>query len=581
MKVILFILILISVLTPVTAATSDSYVIPLTDPVYGEIDALYISQGLSTASSSRPWSRGEASIILSRLSGRPLNEHERRLFDAISNRLDGMMRWSDDDVFSFGAAIDASLEGYAHTNTEDFTLPQQWLRGFEERKPLLKLRLDGSVDDVFYTYCDLQYGMGKVTKDDTFVSLTPENGMGFVTPDGYVASYKMDSAHMLLHSAQYSSALALNVPAASALFDFVWPKRAMISLSGAHWNLQFGRDRIETGISRAGSLLLDDHSDWNDHFTLSFFSNRFKYTWRNVFLNGIIPSGEKAVTESRIFMIHTLEFRPFENLSLMISEDLMYRLEGGQAIDFSFFNPAYIYHNLNNRSIFNAIAYLEVKWVPAKCWEINSQFVLDQATAPNEDDSQQASWGASLGAVYSRITGNGVLTLYGEGVYTTPLLYRRDEVDFVKVMRYFHLTSAYQTLPDGTSARFGSNALSFEYLGFRYGGDAIFLTMGGEYSVREKYKAEASISLLVKGEMNIFRSHNRDGLNAGLANYAGTTPSGSVTNILMASSSFEYDFSSHFGYPGVTAGAELDWIGILTPSFSQDLQLSVYATVTL
>ena len=65
-------------------------------------------------------------------------------------------------------------------------------------------------------------------------------------------------------------------------------------------------------------------------------------------------------------MIHTLEFRPIDSLYILISEDLMYRMASDQALDLSFFNPAYIYHNLNNRSIFNAIAYLEVKWAPIK-----------------------------------------------------------------------------------------------------------------------------------------------------------------------------------------------------------------------
>ena len=140
-------------------------------------------------------------------------------------------------------------------------------------------------------------------------------------------------------------------------------------------------------------------------------------------------------------MIHTLEFRPIDSLSILISEDLMYRMASDQALDLSFFNPAYIYHNLNNRSIFNAIAYLEVKWAPIKKWEFNTQFVLDQATAPNEDDSQKASWGFSLEGNYRDTKEKGWYSIYLDAVYTTPLLYRRDEVDFIKCMRYFHLTT--------------------------------------------------------------------------------------------------------------------------------------------
>lgn len=580
MKRILLILLLLLTLLPLSA-TSDSYVFPLDSPVYDKIDTLYVSQGLSTPSSSRPWSLGETEIILSRLKVENMNEWEKKAYFEIKETLDETMRFNDDDSFYYGAYLDTSFESYIHTN-EDFDIPEMWIRGFEERKPLLRLRLDAAISNNFYTYCDLQYGMGRVTKGDKFVLLNNEvNGEGYLSRDGYIGSYEMEnSSHMLLHSQQYSSLFSTNVPPRTAYFDFVWPKRAFVSFSGSNWNLQYGRDRIRTGLSRTGSLLLDDHSDFNDHATLSFYSNRFKYTWRNVFLNGITANGESAVKESRVFMIHTLEFRPFDSLSIMISEDLMYRMDGKEAIDFSFFNPGYIYHNLNNRSIFNAIAYMEMKWSPVKNWEVYGQFVLDQATAPNESNNQTASWGLSLGGSYRRITEKGILNIYTEGVYTTPVLYRRDKVDFIKCMRYFHLTTYSQLLPDGNETTFGSNALSFEYLGFKYGGDALLLSLGGDYSFYEKYKIAASLSYLGKGEMNIFSSHNNDGFNDGFANYDKPALSGKIKHYLMISTQFEGDLSSFVSYPSIKVGAQLDWVGIISSSFSQDTQISLYSALT-
>lgn len=580
MRLLIILLALFSVLFPIYAET-DSFVIPLSSPIYEEIDTLYITQGLSSPSSNRPWSLGESEKILSRLDKDKLDSEEKKILESIENEMKGLMRWNDGDSFSFSLGLDTSLESYIHTNNEDFFLPQHWIRGFEERKPFLKLKLDAAIDDNFYTYCDLQYGMGKVTKNDQFVTLNYTNGMGFVTEDGYVGSYKVDDgSHMLLWSDQYSKTLSTNVPAATALFDFVWPKRAIVSFSGKNWNLQFGRDRIETGSSKAGSLLLDDHSDWNDHFTLSFYSNRFKYTWRNVFLNGITNNGESDVKESRIFMIHTLEFRPIDSLSVMISEDLMYRLDGNQALDFSFLNPAYIYHNLNNRSIFNAIAYLEAKWTLVKNWELNTQFVLDQATAPNENDSQKASWGFSLGGSYRDTTKKGWYSISFDAVYTTPLLYRRDSVDFIKCMRYFHLTTDTQT-NGGISTKYGSNALSFEYLGFKYGGDALFFTLGLDYHSFKNFNISSSISLLEKGEMNIFHSHNSEGKNDGFANYQESTPSGNTTFYLMVSNKAEGKLSKLFAYPHVSMGIEIDWIGKFSSSFSSDIQISLFSTISI
>lgn len=580
MRLLTILVILFSVIFPISAEKA-SFVIPLSSPIYEEIDTLYITQGLSTPSSNRPWSLGETEKILNRLDGDKMNREEKIILEYVENEMKGLMRWNDGEDFSFSLGLDTSLESYVHTDSDDFYLPQHWLRGFEDRKPFLKLKLDAAIDDNFYTYCDLQYGMGRVTKNDQFVTLNYPNGMGYVTEDGYVGSYKVDDgSHMLLWSEQYAKTLSTNVPAATALFDFVWPKRAIVSFSGKNWNLQLGRDKIETGISKAGSLLLDDHSDFNDHFTLSFFSNRFKYTWKNVFLNGITKSEESDVRESRIFMIHTLEFRPIDSLSILISEDLMYRIDGNQALDFSFLNPAYIYHNLNNRSIFNAIAYLEAKWTLVKNWELNTQFVLDQATAPNENDSQKASWGFSLGGSYKDTTEKGWYSIYFDAVYTTPLLYRRDSVDFIKCMRYFHLTTDTQT-NGGISTKYGSNALSFEYLGFKYGGDALFFTLGLDYYSFKNFNISSSISLLEKGEMNIFHSHNSEGKNDGFANYQESTPSGNPTFYLMVSNKAEGKLSKLFAYPHVSMGIEIDWIGKFSSSFSSDIQISLFSTISI
>ena len=275
-------------------------------------------------------------------------------------------------------------------------------------------------------------------------------------------------------------------------------------------------------------------------------------------------------------MIHTLEFRPIDSLSILISEDLMYRMASDQALDLSFFNPAYIY----NRSIFNAIAYLEVKWAPIKKWEFNTQFVLDQATAPNEDDSQKASWGFSLEGNYRDTKEKGWYSIYLDAVYTTPLLYRRDEVDFIKCMRYFHLTTDTQT-NGGISTKYGSNALSFEYLGFKYGGDAIFFTLGIDYNSFKNFNISSSISLLEKGAMNIFHTHNKDGNNEGFANYQESTPSGNPTFYVMVSNKAEGKLSKLFTYPDISPGLEIDWIGKVSSSFSSDTQISLYTTISI
>ena len=191
MRLIIILSVLFSVLVPISAE-ADSFVIPLSSPIYEEIDTLYITQALSTPSSNRPWSLGEAEKILERLDRNKMNREEKIILESIETEMKGLIRSNVGESFSFSLGLDTSLESYIHTDSDEFYLPQHWLRGFEERKPLLKLKLDAAIDDNFYTYCDLQYGMGKVTKNDQFVTLNYPNGMGYVTEDGYVGSYKVD-----------------------------------------------------------------------------------------------------------------------------------------------------------------------------------------------------------------------------------------------------------------------------------------------------------------------------------------------------------------------------------------------------
>ena len=549
------------------AADVNSKTFPLNSEIYELMDDLYSLQGLARPSTSRPWSQSEAQLILERIDKNNLTEAEKRLYSRIKDIISENLRWNFED-YAIGVKIDLALEGYLHSNDTEFVLDTDWLRGFEYRSPLAKLSMDFSVGSLFYTYCDLQYGYGRVTSQDTFVRLNPDHSAGgIMSNDGYIGSYKMDSgAHIMVWSNQYSKKAANNILPKSELFDFIWPKRSLVSIGGYNWNFQFGRDRLEIGNSTLGNLLVDNHTDFEDYMSVSLFSNGFKYQWTNLFLNCISDNAETRTDDVRIFMIHTLEFRPIPSLSFILSEDVMFKIasdEGtSQIVDYSFFNPAFIWHNLNNRSMFNAIAYAEVNWVPFKGTELYGQFALDQAVAPNENHDQGDAWGLVTGAKYTMAIGSGIARFYAEFAYTTPLLYRRDQVDFIKMTRYFHLTTADQLQPDGSYDSFGSNALVFEYIGFPYGGDVEALELGCVYSLPGVLEATLYGRFIQQGSFNLYVSHNKDGNNEGWPNYEGKTPSGTNwTRAIYLSSNMKMQMGNFFNWPSVTLEAELDWIG--------------------
>ena len=130
--------------------------------------------------------------------------------------------------------------------------------------------------------------------------------------------------------------------------------------------------------------------------------------------------------------------------------------------DLGYLNPSFFYHNLNNRSMFNALAYIEVNASLFKGFTLYGQYAMDQARAPHEGDSQSDAWGVSVGGEYTFSLGKSVFTAYSEYLLTSPLLYRRDGVDFIKVSRYYHQGSDNDTY---------GHIPFFEYIGYRYGGD--------------------------------------------------------------------------------------------------------------
>lgn len=127
----------------------NSKTFPLTSELYDLMDDLYALQGLARPSGSRPWSQSEAELILKRIAYDSLNAPERRIYEAIEDIVYADLRWNFDG-FGLGAEIDLAVEMYAHSNDQDFVTDTDWLRGFEERRPLAKLSLDFSILDYFY-----------------------------------------------------------------------------------------------------------------------------------------------------------------------------------------------------------------------------------------------------------------------------------------------------------------------------------------------------------------------------------------------------------------------------------------------
>jgi hypothetical protein len=251
--------------------------------------------------------------------------------------------------------------------------------------------------------------------------------------------------------------------------------------------------------------VFDGHRDYDEYFRFSAFSEKFKYEWLNVFY----PRPESA-SSYKFLMAHRLEFRIIPSLVLALSENIMCVSD---AFNPRYINPAFIFHNWYDRDNLNSLAQLELDFVPFNGYRVFTQAVFDQIRAPWENDDEPSAWGIIAGVEHTRTALRGIMTFSLEFAYTTPLLYRRDMVDFI-------------TLSD-TNTNYAEHSLVMDYTGFKYGGDAIVIQLDANYRFPGSTLIYARLFGMIHGNMNFFASHNKDGNNKGMANLEIQTPSGS------------------------------------------------------
>lgn len=552
MKKIVVLLVVLLLGVFVFAYSNNAIIYELGSSIYDDMDNLYSACGFVRPSTNRPWSEAEARQILAQVDKSSLEGYALKLYNRIEAELDKGLKWNFGDNFGMTVGMDFALEGYAHSNTEDFITETDWERGFDERKSLMKLYFEFTCNDYFYTTSDIHYKYRRVDMLDEFTAYSTEDG-GRLSKDEYVASYKMpdpnnekECLYYVSKSYFFSQQAISNFFLDTRHFSFIWPRRAVFSFGGKTWNFSVNRDKLSLGNANFGNLLVDDHT-FSDYAKLSFFSKNFKYDFVLMFLNTIVSSHEIPNEEGRIYMIHTLQFRICERASLTVSENVMYKYK---VFDLSFLNPAFIYHNLNNRRMFNALAYIDLNVLLFPGLEFYGQYALDQARAPNEGDDQSDASGLILGLSYAFNLDDGTFKIYCEFAKTTPLLYRRDEVDFIRVTRYAALDAERYHNP------------IFDYIGFPYGGDVIMLEIRATYNSLNNWKVSAFGRIAEKGEVNIFTSHNQDGENEEKPNLGGKTPSGDVIKrFAVVGIEGSANLDGLFSWPAVSFDGELDWIG--------------------
>lgn len=535
-KRVFIILFLLIPLISLGAEGNPSYIHPLSSPIYEWMEEAYLLEGLGHPSSSKPWSGDEVEMMARRLEENNPGDTSRELLMRIREE---NSRYTDDgETIRFSLAI--SPEIYGHTNTDEYTKEEDWIHGFDYRAPFLYGTMDLGFRNTFHLFSNLTLGWGRTTYGDTWTYLKDIPGFNGI---GATVAADDGKAAIVTSSLLYSKAFLFSLPELDKL-NIETPTRYYISTGGEGWFLSFSKDKLMWNNSHISSFIFDSHLEYQEYLRFKAYGEKLSLEIVYEFLD--TDTSHRVFSEGgemiRIMAAHALSYRFSPSLLLTLSENIMYM---GKSADIRYLNPSSFFHNLNNSTLLNAIAHISLSWAPARGVNLYGQFVLDQATAPTESDSQAEAWGLSGGVEGAFSYHDGLVSWFLEGAYTTPELYRRNKVDFIIFQKY------------STNKNY-MKFLFFDYMGFPYGGDTIGVKGGAQWKKAE-YSVGVEAEWRLEGEMDYFHSHNSENDNSKIPDIKDKTPYGESSMRTTISVFGEYRLPTLWEKIDTTLRMVMDW----------------------
>lgn len=469
-------------------AANTQKIHPVNSQVYEAISLLYISNGYALPSTGGPWSTDELLKMLEKIDRSTQSEAGKSVFDFVVENLK-----EGDRAVRFG--LDAALEGYFHTDTTNFTKENQWIRGYNERKPLLDIVLETWPSKHFYGYSSLPV-MGTKFNDYTAV-------------DGPVSYFFGQDA--------FATNLFFLAPGSINELDFGMPYRAFGAFGGDGWSVQVGREQLSWGPGKTGNFMLGDHLKYHNVGRLTTYGKNFKYTFATSFFphpdqyypiidgsGSYMPVKDQSqeLKGLNMFLAHRLEWRMFgDKVGVALSESVMYR-SLDNTLDLRILSPTMIFHNYYIRSNANSLVSLELDYSPIKHVNVYGQIVVDEFALPGEpvvgaqNGAHPDGFGYMAGAKGSYPMGKGMLYGSFEWAQTDPFLYLRYNQSstntdpetyglnyIVAIREYYKLGIIYDE----------------DFIGYQYGPDAIVLNGNIGYREFGKWYAEGNIFYMLHG----------------------------------------------------------------------------------
>ncbi|MDR1867379.1 MAG: capsule assembly Wzi family protein [Treponema sp.] len=479
---VLFFVTVLFCLTFNLSAQNHQKIIPIDSEIYVAIKALYIAHGLALPSTAGPWSEDELLLMLSRLDQSKLKGSEQGVYDFAYNEL------TKDEQKSFRFTGTVTTEVYAHTNTTDFIRTDDYIRPMNLTQPFLALNVALRITDFGYGTAEFSIG------NEKFNASIAEDGTQYTSvPDAF--GHTVGST--FFGTAAFGTNIPMVPPGTLNDLNFNFPSRAFVSVGSHGWNIEAGRERLSWGPGESGNFLVGSHVDYHNNIRTTFYNNHFKYVF-NVSgfpspdeYYGVSNDNMERITDTGInhlglnlFIAHRLEWRLFNKLNMALSEAIMYQPE--DTLDMQYFLPTIVLHNLYRRHESNSLLTLEADYALMPRLNIYGQLAVDEFHLPGEpvpgtvDDVTPDAFGFMLGAKTAFSLWNGMVSASVEAAYTDPYLYLRAqdfnaqankrELNYVVANRYISMPYS------STSPLFVE-----EFLGYRWGGDAIAFNAQGAY----------------------------------------------------------------------------------------------------
>ena len=554
-KLVLLLLMISCIVLPLSSHESEYY--PVSSEEWRLVDDICRLSGVTGPSSFGPVTGRQLLLALERAEKKGASPS---LLDKAREMIYAYDGLYEDDLGSIALEVELNLEGYYQTNGDELTVPSfgydnEWfVRNYRERPSTISLKLESTVGDHFYSRFVMPAREKQIIDD----------------------FYWNDAFHFL---------------GQAKIMEQNFPYDAGVSLSSDNLSLITGRGKVSQGEGFTGNTAIGDNYDYQEFLKLGANTRNtgFFLTLTNFDSSrpAIADSGH-LVTEP--WKVQNAKFSGYRELrhsagyeasvfdKVKVSLSFVTLLDTDTAFDFRYLNPFMVMHsyfNYHEDTVLEAnnIISLDLSFAIAKGLRLYFQFSMDQIQFSGEAKGyandysyvDPNAYAALLNISWSKDIEDGILTLFGEAVYTSPAMYLNQKyyddgnvTQYKGKMENGQYTSSFVPcwsqdflLGYNRTESYGYNA-DMAFSGYIYGPDAIVFALGGEYYIPEKLKISSSLFYMMHGEKGrgfSIENYNFSGLDT-LETINVMSPTGVVEHTLVAKVEGDYiinDYVSIYG----------------------------------